>query len=390
MVFIAIGGDAWVIRGLARTYDVVGLAASYPSLGHIVAGAGARVRPRSSPARSRSPGRCCWRCTLTDAAFGVVSRVVPERSTSSRSACRPRSSSGSLLIGATMPFVAGWLARPAAGRRRHRPRHAEGGVTPMAGDKTEKATPKRREEARKKGQVAKSADLNGAVVDARRRSSRSASTGPAMVARAWPTACATALAAGAGRDPVTIGDRRRHVAATRRATVALCLAPVVGACAARRRSSSTVAQVGIKPTTQALKPRLQAAEPAAGAQEHLRQATRSSSWSRTCVKVGVVGVASCSARCCRSIDRAAPRWSACRRSSSALAHRRDRQVDRAARRARLPRHRHRRLRLPALPPREVAADGQAGGQGGGQEPGRCPPRSAARSAAASARPPAPA
>ena len=35
----------------------------------------------------------------------------------------------------------------------------------MAGaDKTEKATPKRREEARKKGQVAKSADLNGAVV----------------------------------------------------------------------------------------------------------------------------------------------------------------------------------------------------------------------------------
>jgi flagellar biosynthetic protein FlhB len=32
------------------------------------------------------------------------------------------------------------------------------------GDKTEKATPKRREEARKKGQVAKSPDLNGAVV----------------------------------------------------------------------------------------------------------------------------------------------------------------------------------------------------------------------------------
>src|SRR4051812_46425024 len=32
------------------------------------------------------------------------------------------------------------------------------------GDKTEKPTPKRREEARKKGQVAKSQDLNGAVV----------------------------------------------------------------------------------------------------------------------------------------------------------------------------------------------------------------------------------
>jgi flagellar biosynthetic protein FlhB len=32
------------------------------------------------------------------------------------------------------------------------------------GDKTEKATPKRRDEARKKGQVAKSQDLNGAFV----------------------------------------------------------------------------------------------------------------------------------------------------------------------------------------------------------------------------------
>src|SRR3954449_8768065 len=31
-------------------------------------------------------------------------------------------------------------------------------------DKTEKATPKKREEARKKGSVAKSADLNGAIV----------------------------------------------------------------------------------------------------------------------------------------------------------------------------------------------------------------------------------
>jgi flagellar biosynthetic protein FlhB len=34
----------------------------------------------------------------------------------------------------------------------------------MAGDRTEKATPKKREDARKKGQVARSADLNGAVV----------------------------------------------------------------------------------------------------------------------------------------------------------------------------------------------------------------------------------
>ena len=34
----------------------------------------------------------------------------------------------------------------------------------MAGEKTEKATPKKREQARKKGSVAKSGDLNGAVI----------------------------------------------------------------------------------------------------------------------------------------------------------------------------------------------------------------------------------
>src|ERR1700754_1884499 len=34
----------------------------------------------------------------------------------------------------------------------------------MAENKTEKATPKKREDARKKGQVAKSADINGAAI----------------------------------------------------------------------------------------------------------------------------------------------------------------------------------------------------------------------------------
>src|SRR3954469_2498846 len=34
----------------------------------------------------------------------------------------------------------------------------------MANDKTEKATPKKKDDARKKGQVAKSADINGAAI----------------------------------------------------------------------------------------------------------------------------------------------------------------------------------------------------------------------------------
>src|SRR5213075_1475118 len=61
------------------------------------------------------------------------------------------------------PVRRGLAGAGAADRRRRRPTLAEAGVA-MANDKTEKATPKKRAEARKKGQVARSADLNGAIV----------------------------------------------------------------------------------------------------------------------------------------------------------------------------------------------------------------------------------
>ena len=57
----------------------------------------------------------------------------------------------------------------------------------MAGEKTEKATPKKRQEARKKGQVAGSQDLNGAVVlmagADRARRVRGRSSSPAWATR---------------------------------------------------------------------------------------------------------------------------------------------------------------------------------------------------------------
>src|SRR5215208_6806991 len=64
--------------------------------------------------------------------------------------------------------VAAVHGRLALGRapalRLHRPPEPQGGVMASGGNRTEKATPKKRDEARKKGQVAKSMDLNGAVV----------------------------------------------------------------------------------------------------------------------------------------------------------------------------------------------------------------------------------
>jgi flagellar biosynthetic protein FliR len=106
MVFIAISGEAWVIRGIARTYDVVGLL-DYPSLGRMVAGAGAAfVQIFASAIEICGP--VLLALVLTDAAFGVVSRVVPNLNVF-QVGLPAKVVVGLVLIGATMPFVAGWL-----------------------------------------------------------------------------------------------------------------------------------------------------------------------------------------------------------------------------------------------------------------------------------------
>jgi flagellar biosynthetic protein FliR len=107
MVFIAIGGDAWVIKGLARTYDVVSLT-QYPSLAHLVDGAsGAFVKVFTAAIEVAGP--VLLALVLTDAAFGMVTRVVPTLN-AFQVAIPAKVVLGLLLIGASMPFVAGWLA----------------------------------------------------------------------------------------------------------------------------------------------------------------------------------------------------------------------------------------------------------------------------------------
>ncbi|HEU4976374.1 MAG TPA: flagellar biosynthetic protein FliR [Baekduia sp.] len=107
LVFIAISGDAWVIQGLARTYDVVGLT-DYPSLGRLVAGTGqAFVQIFVSALEVAGP--VLLALVLTDAAFGVITRVVPQLNVF-QVGLPAKVVVGLLLIGATMPFVAGWIA----------------------------------------------------------------------------------------------------------------------------------------------------------------------------------------------------------------------------------------------------------------------------------------
>ncbi len=99
---------------------------------------------------------------LTDAAFGVVSRVVPQLNVFAVG-FPAKVVVGLLLVGASLPFVAGWISGELQQDVGSALQAIRGRLT-MAGEKTEKATPKRRNEARKKGQVARSTDLSGAVV----------------------------------------------------------------------------------------------------------------------------------------------------------------------------------------------------------------------------------
>lgn len=118
----------------------------------------------------------------------------------------------------------------------------------MAENKTEKATPKKRGDARKKGQVARSADVNGAAVLAAAVLALSAFA-PALWRRVQEATVSTLqLAAspevvsrrGIGELLLTMGQ---HVAVATAPLVLVCMVAGVAA---------SVAQVGFKPTPKAM------------------------------------------------------------------------------------------------------------------------------------------
>jgi flagellar biosynthetic protein FliR len=107
LVFIAIGGDGWVVKGVARTYDLVPLDRQ-PQLGSLTAGVEhAFVSIFTSAVQVAGP--VLLALMLTDAAFGLISRVVPQLNVFAVG-FPAKVAVGLLLIGVSMPFVAGWLA----------------------------------------------------------------------------------------------------------------------------------------------------------------------------------------------------------------------------------------------------------------------------------------
>lgn len=131
----------------------------------------------------------------------------------------------------------------------------------MSTERTEKATPKRRAEARRKGQVARSADLNGAVVLLAALGALTA-FGPGTVDRIGDSMRAT-LAQAAHPEvvgPSGIGTLLGEAGLT----IALALAPLVLTCLFAGVLVN-VAQVGLKPSPEALKPDPKRLNPIQGA-----------------------------------------------------------------------------------------------------------------------------
>ncbi len=76
MIFITIGGDAWMLRGLARTFTLVPLDKG-PQIPSLVAATSAAVGQLFVGAvELAAPAMLAL--VITDVAFGMVSRVVPQ------------------------------------------------------------------------------------------------------------------------------------------------------------------------------------------------------------------------------------------------------------------------------------------------------------------------
>ena len=106
-VFIAINGDAWVIQGLNHTYELVPLL-DYPALGSMVAGVQhAFVGIFVAAVELSAP--VLLAVIITDAAFGVVARVVPQLNVF-QVGFPAKVTIGLLVIGVSLPFAAGWIS----------------------------------------------------------------------------------------------------------------------------------------------------------------------------------------------------------------------------------------------------------------------------------------
>ncbi len=107
LIFLAIGGDEWTLRGLARTFQLVPLT-SAPQLSSLIGGA-VHMFTGVFEATLEVAAPVVIALLITDVAFGVVSRVVPQISVFAVG-FPAKVVVALLIVGASMPFVAGWMS----------------------------------------------------------------------------------------------------------------------------------------------------------------------------------------------------------------------------------------------------------------------------------------
>lgn len=106
MIFIAIGGDGWAIEGITKTYQLVPIT-KYPKLGSLIGGTEhAFAAIFVSALELAAP--VVLALVITDAGFGVVSRVVPQLNVFAVG-FPAKIIVGLLVLGASLPFAAGWI-----------------------------------------------------------------------------------------------------------------------------------------------------------------------------------------------------------------------------------------------------------------------------------------
>jgi flagellar biosynthesis protein FliR len=107
MLFMVIGGDAWVLHGLARTFDLVPLTKG-PALNSLAAGATTTVGSIFvSAVEVAAP--VILALLITDVAFGLVSKVVPQLNVFA--VAFPLKVGVTLIVvAACLPFLGGWMS----------------------------------------------------------------------------------------------------------------------------------------------------------------------------------------------------------------------------------------------------------------------------------------
>ncbi len=107
LIFLVIGGDAWTLRGLARTFQLVPLT-SGPRLSSLVGGA-EQVFTTVFASALEVAAPVLVALLITDVAFGVVSRVVPQLNVFAVG-FPTKVAVALLVVGASLPFTADWIS----------------------------------------------------------------------------------------------------------------------------------------------------------------------------------------------------------------------------------------------------------------------------------------